>query len=592
MSRKRIWMLISVLALASMILAACKPQTPESVVQTVVVTEEGKEVVKVVTATPAPGEGEANPKVLRINFTTYPDIIDPQQSSYAKEIAHLELMYEGLTDLDKDLNTVPGAAESWEYNEDATVLTFTLREGLVYSDGSVLNAMRYKDALMRNIDPATAGEYAGSTDEILGAAEWRLSEDPAASEAGKALVEESIQALDMTGNVCSDYENPDCRVLSLTLAKPAPYYHTVMSIWITFPAKKELIEEGGDNWWNSSYYHVGNGPYILKTLEPFVRAYFVPNPNYWGEKGKVDIELRYITDTAVAFEAYKNNEFDIVDLVSEDLGTVMNDPVLSQEAHVYPGSCTYSLDFHQLKEPFTDIKVREAFARSVDREAWVKDVLKDLGSPTLTWIPPGYPGYDAAEDRWTFDPEAAKKALEESSYGSVEALPPITATFADTPRNRVRWEWLVSKWKEVLGVDISLNPVESTTFTALTKDVDTAPQLFILGWCADYPDPQNWLSIYWMSTSEFAGSIGYANPELDAIMQAADVEADPEKRMQMYADAQKMMIGTLPGVMMWNRVNSYMIKPWVKGIETTPQDTDYPGSINPTVIDIDTSMLP
>ena len=201
-------------------------------------------------------------------------------------------------------------------------------------------------------------------------------------------------------------------------------------------------------------------PTFLMTLEPFVRGYFTPNANYWRGQPKVDLEYSYITDSAVAFEAYKNNEFDIIALAAEDLATVQQDPVLSKEAKIYPGSCTFAVMFHQLKEPFTDQKVREAFAMSFDREAWVTDVLKGLGSPTLTWIPPGYPGYDAAENRWGFDPEAAKAALAESSYGSVEGLPPITLTFSDTPRNRTRNEWLAAKWKENLGVDLALDPVE------------------------------------------------------------------------------------------------------------------------------------
>ena len=137
----------------------------------------------------------------------------------------------------------------------------------------------------------------------------------------------------------------------------------------------------------------------------------------------MDIEYSYINDSAVAFEAYKNNEFDIIPLAAEDLATVQQDPVLSKEAQIYPGSCTFAVMFHQLKEPFTDQKVREAFAMSFDREGWVTDVLKGLGSPTLTWIPPGYPGYDAAENRWGFDPEAAKAALADPPMAASRACP-------------------------------------------------------------------------------------------------------------------------------------------------------------------------
>jgi oligopeptide transport system substrate-binding protein len=242
------------------------------------------------------------------------------------------------------------------------------------------------------------------------------------------------------------------------------------------------------------------------------------------------------------------------------------------------------LMMHQLKEPFTDQKVREAFAYALDRETWVSDVLNGMGAPAVSWIPPGFPGADETETRFQYDLDAAKAAIAESSYGSFEALPPITLTFSDSPRNRTRWEWLAAKYKESLGVDMTLNPVEPTTYTALTKDVATAPQMFILGWCADYPDPQNWLSVYWM-TGAFGERIGFSNAELDALMKEADATLDEEERMTLYDDAQKMLVGLAPGAMFWNNVNSYLVKPWVKGVKYTPMDAGFPGSY--TVLDIE-----
>ncbi len=597
MNRKYLIPLFFIL-IAGLALAGCTPaqSEPETIIQTVVVKEPGEETVRVetiiITPTPEPVD-PSEPvvsKVLRVNVQTYPDIIDPQMSSFAREIAHLQLIYEGLTKLDTNLATVPAAAESWEYNEDATELTFTLREGLRYSDGSLLNALRFRYALMRNINPATAGEYAAITDEVLGAPEWRLGDGETAV-AGEAQVAQSVQAFDTAGNLCTDYEQEDCLVMKISLSRPAPYFHTVMSLWVTYPVKEELIVEGGPNWWNSSKYQIGNGPYVLQSLEPFVRGYFVPNQYYWEGVGKVDIEYSYINDTAVSFQAYRNDEFDIVFLAAEDLATVEADPVLSEDAIFFPGSCTFDVEFHQLKEPFSDRKVRQAFAMATDREAWVRDVLNGLGSPTYTFIPPGYPGYQEGETRWSYDPEGARQAIAESSYGSVDNMPLIVDTFSDTPRNRVRHEWLAAKWKEVLGVEIELNPVEPTTYTALTKDIETAPQMYILGWCADYPDPQNWLSVYFRSTG-FVEDIGYANPEFDALVDAADVEVDPETRMALYEQAQDLLIEDTPVMFMWNNINRYLVKPWVTGVETTPQDTVWPGSLNPIGIDIDTSMLP
>jgi oligopeptide transport system substrate-binding protein len=632
MSVKKWSVVVGIVVILSMVLSACAtptPQTVEKVVTQIVTQKEEVKVIQtqvvekekavpqtvVVQATAVPA---AVRKVVRMNLGTYPDIIDPQKSSFVNEIAHLKMMYEGLTRLNEKLETVPAAAEKWEFNKDASELTFSLKKGLKYSDGSPLNAARFKYSIMRNINPETAGEYAQITDEIKGASAWRgFTDDPKkskednakAKDAAKAVVDtEGITIFKSDGKTACDakdtYKDADCTVLKLKFAypddfatkelagkpRPAPYFPTVMSLWVTYPAKEENIASG-DIWWTSSKYQIGNGPYILKSIEPYVKAVFTPNANYAGDKPKTDFEYSYINDSAVAFEAYKNNEFDIVPLAAEDLKAVQADAALKDQAKIFPGSCTFAVMYHQLKEPFTDPKVRQAFTQSFDREAWVKDVQQGLGAPTLTWIPPGFPGYDANEKSWPFDPAAAKKALAESKYGSVDKLPPIKLTFSDTPRNRTRNEWLAQNWKKNLGVDLKLDPLDPTTYTAMTKDIKTAPQTFILGWCADYPDPQNWLSVYW-KTGAFGERIGYSNKDFDALVDQADAATDPKSRADLYAKAQTLLIAGVPVTMAWNNVNSYLVKPWVTGIKTTPQDSDWPGAEVPWTVDIDTTKLP
>jgi oligopeptide transport system substrate-binding protein len=238
MSLKKMSVVLGVLLIASMVLTACpapQPQVVEKIVTQVV--EQKVEVVqtqivektvektveKVVVATAEP---VVAPKKLRINLDSYPDVIDPQKSSFVNEIAHLKLMYEGLTKLDKDLKTVPGAAEKWEYNADATELTFTLRPDLKYSDGSLLNAARFAYAIKRNINPETAGEYAQITDEIKGAPEWRgCGDDAAKCEEAMKVLDASIMSLHADGQPCDaekPYEDAACNTLKLTFSKPAP----------------------------------------------------------------------------------------------------------------------------------------------------------------------------------------------------------------------------------------------------------------------------------------------------------------------------------------------------------------------------------
>jgi oligopeptide transport system substrate-binding protein len=585
---RKIFAVMSFLVVAGLLLSACgnptgiPAPTPQTIVETVVATNTPQAQVAVTSPTPV----VSKPTFLRINLGTYPNIIDPQRSSEINDIANLKLIYEGLTKFNEKLETVPGAAEKWSYNTDGTVLTFTLRKDLKYSDGSLLNAKRFEYSLKRNIDPATTGGYATITDAIKGAPEWRGGDA-----AAKAIVNSSVKATHSDGALCNGYTDAACNTLTLIFSKPAPYFHTIMGMWVAFPAKQENIETGGENWWNNPKFQIGNGPYILKIVEPSVRGYFVPNPSYWAGVANLDIEFNYITDTSKAFAAYTNNQLDIIAGAASNIATIKADAELSKELLQYPGSCTNGVMFNQLRAPFNDQKVREAFAMAFDRDAWVSDVLKGIGMPTLTWIPNGYPGYKDNETRWAYDPNAAKAALAASTYGSADKLPPIELVFSDSTRNRTRFEWLAAKWKEVLGVDVKTIPTEPTAYTALTQDVKTAPLVFILDWCASYPDPQDWLSAYWR-TGGSGRRFGYANPNFDKLIIAADMEINPTKRAALYQQAQDALLDSAPSAFGWNTINSWLVKPWVKGIQTTPQDSDWAGSINPSGITLDTSMMP
>ncbi len=586
---RKLFLVISLLVALSMMLTACGSTAATATDAPVAAQDSAATDASAVATEPA---APAELPTLRVSRSGFPNMVDPQKSSFAGEIGILRMAYEGLTRLNEKGETVPGAAEKWEYNADATQITFTLRPGLKYSDGSLLNAARFEYSWRRNSDPATMGQYAGITDDILGANEWRTCTencDPL-----KEVAQKSIKASHADGSDCTGYADEACNTFTLKLKQPAPYFHTVAILWVGFPAKQEMIEAGGENWWLDAANHIGNGPFIMTNLEQGVKVEFKPNPNYWGGVVGYKLEYTYITDSAVSFEAYKNNELDVTTLAAEDLATVENDPILNAEKQIYPGGCTFSLMFHQLKAPFTDPEVRKAFSYGLDRNAWVKDILKGLGLPTLTWIPKGWPGYHDGETRYGYDPTKAVQTLTDAGYkvkdgkliGKDGKPIDITLTFSDTPRGRTRYEWLSAKYKEVFGLDLPLNPVESTAYTALTQNVETAPQMFILAWCGDYPDPQNWLSVYWRSSSSFAHDIGYSNPEMDRLTEQADKTVDPVKRMEMYAQAQELLVSSANIAFMWNDVQSFLVKPWVKGFKPNPLDIYYPGDTTPLTITI------
>jgi len=351
---------------------------------------------------------------------------------------------------------------------------------------------------------------------------------------------------------------------------------------VIFPAKQELVDKGGDQWYEDVANQIGNGPFQITKIDQAANLIELkPNENYWAGKPKLSsVELKYIPDLSVALQAYKNNEVDIIIPDPNDVPTIKADPVLGKEYIDPLGACTESYELNNTKPPFDNKKVRQAFATGFDRASYIRDALKGTSAETLTWIPPGYPGYDKDENRWDYNPDKAKQLLADAGYPNGQGLPEVKISYnSDTPANQARIAYIVQMYQKSLGVTIVPDPTEGKTLNSLRKDVTTAPQFVIGGgWCADYPDQQDWLSIFWNSRTQFAKNIGYHNADADKLMDQADVETDATKRADLYEQAQKLIVDDVPYIIRSTSKGTFLVKPYIKGLETTPQDSiSYPG---------------
>ena len=522
------------------------------------------------TGTAAQDEG----KILRVHHIGYPDVVDPQKSSFGNEIDILGLAYEGLTRLDTNQETVPGAAESWDYNEDATQITFHLRDGLKYSDGSPLTAENFRYAIERNCDPATAGEYQTILFEIVGCAELA---GLAADEEGNAqeyTPEEHDAAVNALG-----VKALDDLTLQIDLTNPAPYYHTIGSLWVTYPVKKEIVDADPDNWWKTPENHIGNGPFTVTSIAEGQEWTFAANDNYWQGRPKLDgIEYIYVDDSAVALEAYRAGDLDIVNLQAIQIPEVQADPELSKAFVTYPLAGTHMLAMALGQEPFTDQKVREAFSMAIDRETLCAEVLSGTCTPTYSFIPPGLPG-SIETDAYAFDPEAAVQALAESSYGGPENLPEIKLFYNSDFEDRAQAsEWIAGEVRDILGVELTLEPTEGATLTALRKEDSTHPQLLYFGsWYQDYPDPQNWLTTFWTCDAS-NNNVGYCNEEFDALTKKGDTTLDTEERMSFYEQAEQLLVEDVPNPFLYNPNGTFIVNPAVTGYTPTASEFSWPGA--------------
>jgi oligopeptide transport system substrate-binding protein len=305
---------------------------------------------------------------------------------------------------------------------------------------------------------------------------------------------------------------------------------------------------------------------------------FKANENYWEGKPKLDgVELIYQKDTAVALEAYKAGQLDIVQPDPSQLDAINADATLSKEFVKYPGANTYGWGFNLTKEPFTDHKVVEAFGYAFDSKTYCEAIRKDC-IPTTSWVPEDVAG-GIKTDKYAFDPEKAKQVLAESKYGSADKLPEIKVSYnADDPATQPRMEWVAGQYRDILGINLVLDPLEGKTLTAMRKDPKTYPQAcaFCNNWFQDYPDPQNWLSVYW-TCDGFAKRVSYCNKKLDEILAQADVELDPAKRTKLYEQASEELMNNIPGPFLYHVANQFLVKPYVKGYKPTSADSEWPG---------------
>ncbi|MBX6341772.1 MAG: peptide ABC transporter substrate-binding protein, partial [Thermomicrobiaceae bacterium] len=371
---------------------------------------------------------------------------------------------------------------------------------------------------------------------------------------------------------------PDDKTLVIQFSHPAPYFHTVASLWVFYPAKKELIEKGGDDWWKNPELQIGNGPFQISRIEENQLIEFKANPNYWGGRPKLDgINFIYQKESSVALEAYKAGQLDIMQPDPSQLPAIKSDPELSKQLLTYKSASSFNLSFNLTKEPFTDKNVREAFSYALDRKTYCEQVRNGDCAPTLSWIPEGIPGA-IQTDKYGFDPDKAKQALAASKYGGPDKLPEIKLTYnSDDPANQARYEWLAGQFRDILGVNVTLDPVDGKTLVAMRKDPKTYPQMLVAGWIQDYPDPQNWLSVYWKCDATFAQRFGYCNKQFDQLVTEADQSTDQNKRIQLYQQAGQILVDDVPGPFFYNSLNIFLVKPNVTGYKTTASDSEWPG---------------
>ncbi|HSW57639.1 MAG TPA: peptide ABC transporter substrate-binding protein [Dehalococcoidales bacterium] len=510
------------------------------------------------------------PQVMTVNLAGEPATIDPNKASWAPERTIIAQLFEGLMGFNPDLTLradtakeIPTVANGG-ISADGLTYTFKLRPEVTWSDGKKVVAKDYEYSIKRMLSPELAAEYASFYYDIAGAEAYNSAGDK--DEATKAKLRDAlgVKAVNDT-------------TLQIKLAQPRSTFLQIMALWPSYPVLESVITKSGDKWTEAGTL-IGNGPYVLAEWVHQDRITLKINNNYWKQKPTLtQINIKMIQDQNASFAAYKNNELDISGVPAGTEKSIMADPALSKEIVRYNELVTFAFQFNVTKAPFDNVKLRQAIATAIDRDAFINNVRGGVGKAALSWVPPGMPGHDPNLGKeYAYNPTKAKQLLNEAGYSDPSKLPEIKFTFNNAGLNPVMAQFLQGQMKDNLGINIVLDPMEAKAFTQFINS--NQHQWAWFGWGADYPDPDNWLPELF-GTKAGNNHTLYSNPAFDTLSKQAKQEMDNDKRMKLWAQAQEMVMKDAPIVTMFYRERFFLVKPRIQGLTTTGMDGQIPGDM-------------
>jgi peptide/nickel transport system substrate-binding protein/oligopeptide transport system substrate-binding protein len=457
---------------------------------------------------------------------------------------------DSLLNLDENLNLIPGAAESWEASEDGLSWTFHLRPGQVWSDGTPLTAADYVASYRFMVDPANAYDFVWMWQGTILNWSEAVAGEVSPEEIGMEAVDDNTLVVRTNG--------------------PRPYLPGTLYFWS--PLQAAALAAHGPSYILDPELSVSSGPFMLSEFVAGDHVTMVANPTYNGYRKPFLRELRgfYGDQLNGSFLAFQNHDIDAVPYVHlspADFEVVAADPVLSE--NYLPNFGDFRTDylfFDTYNPPFDNVLVRQAFAKALDRESIVANVIgAQFGIPAYSFLAPGFPASDtdgALRDIQAYDCAAAQGLLADAGYPNGEGFPAQELKLRGETEARAQW-WIASaaSISDCLGVEITVNNME---FSAFQEGLLARPTTITFGavsYGMDYLDPSNMLGV-WVST----GRHSWRNEQFDQLVNDANVlVGDPEARLQMYRDAERILVEDVGGVFLVHRIQGDLFQPYVAG---------------------------
>lgn len=472
-----------------------------------------------------------------------PTTLDPALSADSTSNMYIIQLFSGLVRLDQNLQVAADIASSWDISSDGKTYTFHLRNDVKFDDGKPVTAADFEYSWERALSPATGSSTAGTyLNDIVGASDV-LS--------GRATQLSGVSILD-------DY------TIQVTINAPVPYFLEKMAFPTAYVVDKENVQSGS-NWW---LHPNGTGPFKLQQWQSGQVLIMQRNDNYYGEMAQLDGVVFWLTG-GNPMGLYQLGSIDVSPVSADYMGLV-TDPSnpISKELEVFPELSLTYIGFNASEPPFDDANIRQAFSYAVDKEKVISLSEQNIVPVTYGILPQGMPGYNTNLEGLQFDPEKAKELIAASKYGNVSNLPPIVLTVAGVGGGLPGIVGgVIEEWRRNLGVEVTVRQLEPEIF--LYKINQEKDQLFLTGWIADYPDPQDFLDLLFHTGAQ--NNIGnYSNPRLDSLLDQAAIEQDPATRLQTYQTAEQLIVQDAAVLPLFFGRNYVVVAPYVKNYVLSP----------------------
>lgn len=502
---------------------------------------------------------EKERKVFRYNEYTGIASLDPAFAKNQSTMWPAHQLFNTLVEIDDSLNIKPSLATRWEVSEDKRTYTFYLRSDVLFHDNPVFPGSKGRNmtaadvvfSLNRIIDPGVASPGA-----------WIFN--------GKVDPREPFTAVNDT-------------VFRLKLLQPYQPILGILSMQYCSVVAREAVQQFGVDFRS---HPVGTGPFQFVAWEEGQGLVFKKNPNYF-ERDSAGNRLPYIDGIKISFKESRATEFLLLrqgnlDFINE-LDPSFKDEVLTKKGVLkkawegklvlktqpylnieYLGILVDSANEIVRSSPLRFKKVRQAINYGFDRRKMILYLRNSLGTPAESgFVPKGLPSFnDSLVKGYHYDPAKAIALLKEAGFPGGKGLPVIRlltiSMYADFAN-------FIAKQLEAVGMRIQVEVVQKALLFEMTANSRAA--FFRGGWIADYPDAENYLSVFYSKNPAPPNYTRYKNARFDAIFEAAIKETNDSLRYILYRQADQLAINDAPVVPLWYDKVIQLVQPNIKGYQ-------------------------